>query len=157
MPNSVHQIFGNQLRVRVCGICIDGGKILLVNHEGLNHGDFWAPPGGGLHFGETAEDCLKREFKEETGLTVEIGDFLFASEFIHKPLHAVELFFLTSIRDGILKRGIDPEMGNHQIIREVRFFDESEINQLKPVELHGIFEKAPGALKIVDLRGYFKL
>jgi 8-oxo-dGTP diphosphatase len=157
MSNSVHQLFGNQLRVRVCGICINGGKILLVNHEGLNRGDFWAPPGGGLHFGETAEECLKREFKEETGLEVEIGDFLFASEFIHKPLHAVELFFLTSILGGILKTGIDPEMGNHQIISEVRFFNESEINQLKPAELHGIFEKAPGALKIVDLRGYFKL
>jgi 8-oxo-dGTP diphosphatase len=157
MSNPVHQIFGNQLRVRVCGVCIDQNKILLVNHHGLNHGDFWAPPGGGLQFGETAEACLKREFKEETGLDVEIGDFLFATEFIHEPLHAVELFFLTFIKGGVLKKGVDPEMGAEQIIQEVKFFDRLEIAQLNAGELHGIFEKAPDVLKIVDLRGYFKL
>lgn len=157
MSNPVHQIFGNQLRVRVCGVCFDRNKILLVNHHGLKHGNFWAPPGGGLHFGETAEACLKREFKEETGLNVEIGDFLFATEFIHEPLHAVELFFLTFIKDGVLKKGVDPEMGAEQIIQEVKFFDRLEIAQLNSGELHGIFEKAPDALKIVDLRGYFKL
>lgn len=157
MSSSVHQIFGNQLRVRVCGICIDGNRILLVNHSGLSHGDFWAPPGGGIKFGESAEACLKREFKEETGLNVEIRDFLFASEFIHEPLHAVELFFLTILRGGTLKKGVDPEMGSDQIIQEVRFFDWEEIDQLKSGERHGIFDKAQDASKIVDLRGYFKL
>lgn len=157
MSNPVHQIFGNQLRVRVCGVCIDQHKILLVNHHGLNRSNFWAPPGGGLQFGETAEACLKREFKEETGLEVEIGDFLFATEFIHKPLHAIELFFLTFLKGGVLKKGVDPEMGAEQIIQEVKFFDRMEIAQLNSGELHGIFEKAQDALKIVDLRGYFKL
>lgn len=157
MTNPVHQIFGNQLRVRVCGVCLDQNKILLVNHHGLKHGNFWAPPGGGLQFGETAEACLKREFKEETGLEVEIGDFLFATEFIHEPLHAIELFFITFLAGGVLKKGVDPEMGTEQIIQEVKFFDREEIAQLNSGELHGIFEKAPDALKIVDLRGYFKL
>lgn len=157
MLNPVHQIFGNQLRIRVCGICLDGGKILLVNHKGIKQGDFWAPPGGGLQFGESAEACLMREFEEETGLNVKIGDFLFACEFIHKPLHAVELFFLTDVIGGTLKKGQDPEMGDKQIIQEVRFFESNEINQLKPDERHGIFEKSQNGLKIVDLRGYFKL
>lgn len=157
MSNPVHQIFGNQLRIRICGICGVGDKILLVNHKGINHGNFWAPPGGGLHFGESAETCLKREFKEETGLDVEIGDFLFATEFIHKPLHAVELFFLVSMIGGDVKKGFDPEMGGEQIIQEVRFLDWKEIDQLKSGERHGIFEKAQYASKIVDLRGYFKL
>jgi 8-oxo-dGTP diphosphatase len=157
MSNPVHQLFGNQLRIRICGICCVGDKILLVNHKGINQGSFWAPPGGGLQFGESAETCLKREFKEETGLDVEIGDFLFATEFIHKPLHAVELFFLASMTGGEVKKGLDPEMGADQIIQEVRFFDLKEIDQLKSSERHGIFEKAHGASKIVDLRGYFKL
>lgn len=157
MSSPVHKIFGNQLRVRVCGICIDRNKILLVNHSGLSHGDFWAPPGGGMKFGESAEACLKREFKEETGLNVEISDFLFAAEYIHEPLHAVELFFLTTLIGGTLKKGEDPEMGAEQIIQEVRFFDWQEIDQLKSGERHGIFDKAQHASKIVDLRGYFKL
>jgi len=157
MSNLVHQFYGNQLRLRVCGICQVKNKILLVNHSGLNENNFWAPPGGGLQFGESAEACLKREFLEETGLEVEIRDFLFACEFIHSPLHAVELFFLTSLKGGVLKKGHDPELKDKQIIEDVKFFSWTEIERLQAEELHGIFSKAPKPTKIVDLRGYFKL
>lgn len=153
----VHHFYGNQLRLRVCGICLVEDKILLVNHSGLTDTNFWAPPGGGLQFGESAESCLKREFLEETGLEIEIRDFLFACEFIHSPLHAVELFFLTSLKSGELKKGYDPEMLEHQIIQEVKFFSWAEIERLPPEELHGIFSKATKPSKIVGLRGYFKL
>lgn len=157
MANLVHQFYGNQLRLRICGICQVENKILLVNHSGLSETNFWAPPGGGLQFGESAEACLKREFLEETGLEVEIRDFLFACEFIHSPLHAVELFFLTSLKSGVLKKGYDPEFMENQIIRDVKFFSWTEIERLPPEDLHGIFSKAPNPSKIVDLRGYFKL
>ena len=50
------EAFGNKLRVRVCGICVDENKVLLINHHSLNEGgDFWAPPGGGMDFGKSAE------------------------------------------------------------------------------------------------------
>lgn len=32
--------------------------------------DLWELPGGGLDFGETTQDCLRREIKEETGLVL---------------------------------------------------------------------------------------
>ena len=70
--------FGNKLRIRVCGLCVEGGKILLVNHHSLNeNGEFWGPPGGGMDYGYSAEENLKREFHEETGLHIEIENFLF--------------------------------------------------------------------------------
>ena len=69
MKEVVKSVYGNRVRARACGICIHRGEILLVKHTGLGpEGVLWAPPGGGIEFGESAEDSLKREFKEETGL-----------------------------------------------------------------------------------------
>ena len=86
--------FGERIRVRACGICIEASKILMVKHLIVGKQDYlWAPPGGGMKFGESARECLKREFMEETGLDIRVGDFLFVNEFKDPPLHAIELFF----------------------------------------------------------------
>ena len=88
-----NQFYTNKLRVRVCGICLEKNSILVVCHRGLINGkDFWAPPGGGLVFGESVREGLKREIWEETGLEVKTGRFLFFNEFLRPPLHALELF-----------------------------------------------------------------
>src|ERR1700751_4920301 len=93
MENEVQKFYGNRLRVRACGICVKNNALLMVNHTGVSSTDFWSPPGGGIQLSERAEDCLAREFNEEVGLSIEIGKFLFACEFIQPPLHSIELFF----------------------------------------------------------------
>jgi 8-oxo-dGTP diphosphatase len=157
MIDSVQKMYGNILRIRACGICIENDRLLLVNHVGLTNGDFWAPPGGGMQFGEVATDCVVREFLEETGLVVEVRDFLFACEFMKEPLHALELFFLVKKVGGQLLKGVDPESGNDQIIREVKFMDWKEIESLNKGNLHGIFGLTEKMDRIIDLKGYFKL
>lgn len=157
MTTPVQEIFGNKLRVRVCGICIHQGEILLVNHTGLGTPHFWAPPGGGIQTGESAHEALVREFKEETGLSIEVRDFLFACEFIRLPLHAVELFFQVSITGGNLTTGQDPELGNRQVIQDVRFFDDTQIRSIPLAHLHSIFKETSDIAQIGRLRGYFKL
>ncbi len=157
MIDSVYQAFGNRLRVRICGLCIKDDRLLLINHQGITEGDFWAPPGGGLEFGETAETCLIREFAEETGLDVQIQDFTFICEFMNPPLHALELFFYVDTKKGDLRKGIDPEMVDQQIIHEVKFMSWDEINGLSRLSRHGIFNLVSESSKIVDLKGYFKL
>jgi 8-oxo-dGTP diphosphatase len=124
--NLINQ-YGNQLRVRVCGICVQEGKILLINHSGMNEsGEFWSPPGGGLEFGETIENCLKREFLEETNTIISIGKLLVVNEFIKNPLHAIELFYEVKIEAGQVKKGFDPEM-EEQIIRDIQWMSYEEV------------------------------
>jgi 8-oxo-dGTP diphosphatase len=157
MTNSVYTTFGNKLRVRVCGLCVDNEHLLMINHKGIKTGDFWSPPGGGLQFGETVEACLKREFLEETGLDIEVREFQLICEFIQPPLHAIEMFFWVQINKGVLKTGIDPEMMDKQIIQEAKFMPWTEITRLSPESRHGIFNLVAESSKIVDLKGHFKL
>ena len=107
----INNAYGQKLRVRVCGICIQEDLILLVKHKHLgNTGTLWAPPGGGMEYGESAHEALKREFEEETNLEVIIKDFLFVHEYLDPPLHGIELFFRVEIVGGNLKLGQDPEL-----------------------------------------------
>ena len=127
MNQEIINQYGNQLRVRVCGICVQDNKILLINHSGMNEsGEFWSPPGGGLQFGETVEECLKREFLEETNTVISIVKFLKINEFIKLPLHAIELFYEVRIVSGEVKKGFDPEM-KEQIIKDIKWLNFDEV------------------------------
>ncbi len=53
------------------GILIENGKILLIKRAREPALGKWAVPGGRINEDETAEQCLKREFMEETSLDVE--------------------------------------------------------------------------------------
>jgi 8-oxo-dGTP diphosphatase len=154
MDRAITEIYGNKIRLRVCGLCWKDGKLLMVNHRGLTERDFWAPPGGGLEFGEPARESLRREFLEETGLEVIAGTFRFGCEYIKNPLHSVELFFDVRIAGGTLKTGSDPEV---QIIREVRFMEPAEIRAVNAPELHGIFQIATTAGEFDELTGFYRV
>jgi ADP-ribose pyrophosphatase YjhB (NUDIX family) len=157
MKNTVQSFYGNRLRVRVCGICVHDDSLLMVNHQGISEGDFWAPPGGGIEFGESAEGSLQRELAEETGLDISIQKFLFAVEFVHPPLHAIELFFRVGCKDFTLKTGSDPEEGSPAIIKDVRLMPWNEILALPPSHRHGIFTLVDHPSSITALNGYFKI
>ena len=71
----------SHITVRVYGILIDSTHGLLVSDEFIRGNYFTKLPGGGLELGEGTRDCLVREFKEETGLDVTIGDHIYTTDF----------------------------------------------------------------------------
>lgn len=133
--------YAGQLRVRVGGICLQHDKVLVVQHRAtVGNKAFWAPPGGGLTYGEKMKDGLVREVREETGLTVRPGTFLGVHEFIGAPLHAIELFFEAFLLHGQLQKGTDPEVGaDLQLIQNVHFLTLAELRQINQRDLHPIF------------------
>ena len=62
--------------IRVTGILIENEKILLVKQK-VSDKRNWSLPGGKLEQGETIEQGIIREMKEETGLDVEIIRLLY--------------------------------------------------------------------------------
>ena len=155
IKESVNKVFGNKVRVRVCGICIEDNKLLMVKHLGIGKNKYlWAPPGGGLEFGEDSADTLKREFLEETNLVVEAGRFMFINEYVEPPLHAIELFFEVKTLSGTLKTGTDPEIKGRQIIADVRFMSFEEAQQEHPQRLHNLFNYVQNMDELRSLQGH---
>src|SRR3954471_3109968 len=67
--------------IRVYGILIGENKQVLVSDEFIRGDYFTKFPGGGLEFGEGTRDCLKREFKEETGLAITVGEHIYTTDY----------------------------------------------------------------------------
>src|SRR5688500_16050051 len=67
--------------IRVYGILLSENKEVLVSDEYIRGGLYTKFPGGGLEFGEGTRDCLKREFKEEMDLNIQVGDHIYTTDY----------------------------------------------------------------------------
>jgi ADP-ribose pyrophosphatase YjhB (NUDIX family) len=79
-------IKGNKIRIpqdklvfrpSVYAIIIHNGLILM--HRNRTNGKYFFP-GGGVRIGEKLADSLKREVKEETGINIKVGAFIYFKE-----------------------------------------------------------------------------
>jgi 8-oxo-dGTP pyrophosphatase MutT (NUDIX family) len=69
-----------RFNIRVYGIWIHENKV-LINEELIRGKLITKFPGGGLEWGEGTIDGLKREWKEELGLDIEILDHFYTTDF----------------------------------------------------------------------------
>lgn len=56
-----------RINKRVGAVIYKANKVLLV-HRFKNEGEYWVLPGGGVEEGESLDQALQREVREETGL-----------------------------------------------------------------------------------------
>jgi 8-oxo-dGTP diphosphatase len=149
--------FGERLRIRVNGVLIKEGKILMLKHLMGENQYFWNVPGGEMNFGSSAEENLEREFYEETGLNVKVEQFLCTFEYLNPPLHAIELYFVVSEIGGTMILGKDPELTDEeQIIKEITYLSVEKIAQIKKNEKHRLFWNIKSIKDVGKWKGYFK-
>ena len=122
---------------RVAGILIHNNKILLQKPF---HDDGYSFPGGHVAFGETSDNTLIREFKEEIGATIKIDRLVMMGEnffpWDKRPCQQISLYYLVSLSneaqiplDGIFKAYDD--MRNERIDLDFCWIPLSQIGGIK--------------------------
>lgn len=112
---------GPRFPVSVKGVILDGARraVLLKNDRGG-----WELPGGRLEPGETPEECLAREVREELNLDVEVGGVLDAWVYEVAPGARVLILTYGCFADNLA------EMRHSEEHVAVGFFGADELSSL---------------------------
>ena len=89
----------NRPLVGVGVVFIRDGRVFLARRRGSHGEATWASAGGHLEYGESLEDCARREAREELGLDVGELRVLCLSNIIAYERHYVDVEFLGDIGD----------------------------------------------------------
>lgn len=92
--------------IRVYGILISKTQQVLVSDERIKGKYYTKFPGGGLEFGEGIRDCLIREFKEETGLDIVVGEHIYTTDYFQpsafNPAHQIiSIYYFVHVEDNV--------------------------------------------------------
>ncbi len=107
------------MTVVTAGILRDRDRVLVCQRRaGGQFGLKWEFPGGKVEPGETPEECLRRELREELGILVEVGPEIYRTEHRYPDGFAVRLIFF-----GVLRHAGRPENRAFEQIEWARVSD----------------------------------
>ena len=131
-----------EFRPSVYAVVLHEDRLLVLRSRSSGHFCF---PGGGIDIGETIFQGLRREVKEETGIDIEIGEFLHFKEhlFYYDPLDRAFHSFMVFYRCRPLTFELLP---NEQV-------DDEESEHPQWVELHELPRRAiqPPLREVFDI------
>ena len=96
----------------VAGIIQDMGRVFATQRGYGSYKDFWEFPGGKMEPGETPQQALARELKEELAIDVNVGGLLCTVEHDYPEFHlTMHCYFCT------IAGGKSPELLEHEAAR----------------------------------------
>ncbi|MBX5321427.1 MAG: NUDIX hydrolase [Candidatus Bathyarchaeota archaeon] len=125
----VRRFYPNQPVVGVGAIIVCNGKILLEKRKGEPGKGKWSVPGGLVELGETTENAVIREVKEETGLEVanpqliDVMDNIVYDENGEVKYHFVIIDYFLRLKGGEAKAADDAEELKWIPLGEVEKYD----------------------------------
>ena len=109
------RLYPKQPIIGVGAVIIKDGKILLEKRKNEPGKGKWSVPGGLVELGESVEQTVMREVKEETGLEVEkpehidVVDNIIRDESGRVKYHFVIIDYFMKLKGGTLKAASDAE------------------------------------------------
>ena len=86
----------------VAAVIHDGGRILATQRGYGEFKDKWEFPGGKVEAGESREEALRREIREELDTEINIGKLLCTVEYDYPAFHLTMHCYLCSVVSGTL-------------------------------------------------------
>ena len=86
----------------VASIIIDHGKVFATQRGYGEFKDGWEFPGGKIEVGETPEDAIVREIKEELDTEIQVMEWLDTVEYDYPKFHLSMDCFICKIKTGDL-------------------------------------------------------
>lgn len=110
--------------IRVVAAVIRDKEKIFATARG--YGEFkgqWEFPGGKIEQGETLQEALKREIKEELATEIEVGELIHTIEYDYPTFHLSMDCFWCSIREGklILLEAEDAKWLTKDLLRSVQW------------------------------------
>ncbi len=136
MADISFRLDGYRINLRVGGILLSEGRVLLCR---LERDDYWFLPGGRIATGESSDQAMLREIREELGVACRIVRPVFLLEnffaIAGEPFHEFGLYYLLDAGDAAL-----PEDGARSEI------DEGLCFHWRPLESLGAIDFRPKPL-----------
>lgn len=141
---------------RVAGICIVGDKVLL--QKPLDE-DGYSFPGGHVELGETNAQTLVREFKEEIGADISVGDLKWVHENLFslksRKWHQICLYYIVNIKSNNIQTegkfmGVE-EMDNKKFKMEFFWVPIKDLKNLKvfPTNCYSLMSKLDNGIQYI--------
>ena len=86
----------------VAAIIRKGNEVFATQRGYGNYKDWWEFPGGKVEAGETPEQALAREIREELAADIAVGEYLTTVEYDYPEFHLSMACYWCSIKEGHL-------------------------------------------------------
>ena len=106
----------------VAAVILQDGKLFATQRGYGEWKDWWEFPGGKIESGETPEEAMKREIREELATEIEVKELLTTIDYDYPKFHLTMHCYLCTILNG------QPSLLEHE---DARWLEMNEVNSVR--------------------------
>ena len=107
----------------VCAVIVNKGRIFACQRGYGEWKDWWEFPGGKIESGESPEEALQREIREELSIDISIDRHLTTVDYDYPDFHLTMHCYLCHLKDDF-----QPHLLEHE---DARWLGKSELEEVK--------------------------